>query len=127
MAGGGYVAPGVEDLDGEASPLAAAQRLWEPFADHPEALLQAGAMVVGALCVPLVLRARPGGRRTAAAATWVALVAGSMVAVATAGVDAVGAVVPAGLVVLAWALRPWRILRRRGLARASATLRSPTA
>jgi hypothetical protein len=127
MAGGGYVAPGVEDLDGEASPLAAAQRLWEPFADHPEALIQAGAMVVGALCVPLVLRARPGGRRTAAAAIWVALVAGSMVAVATAGVDAVGAVVPAGLVVLAWALRPWRILRRRGLARASATLRSPTA
>ena len=127
MAGGGHLAPGVETLDGQSSPLVAARRLWDPLAAHPEALLQALAMVVGAMCVPLVLRARPGRPRAVAATVWVVLVAGSMVAVATAGVTALGAVVPAGLVVVAWALRPWRVLRRRAPARASATLRSPTA
>ena len=84
-------------------------------------------MVVGAMCVPLVLRARPGRPRAVAAGIWVVLVAGSMVTVAAAGVNALGAVLPAGLVVVAWALRPWRVLHRRGPARASATLRSPTA
>ena len=127
MAGGDYVPPGVENLDGESSPAVAARRLWEPLAAHPEALLQAVALVVGAMCVPLVLRARPGRPRAVAATIWVVLVAGSMVAVATAGVNALGAVLPAGLVVVAWALRPWRVLGRRGAARASATLRSPTA
>ena len=127
MAGGGYAAPGVETLDGESSPLVAARRLWDPLAAHPEALLQAVAMVVGAMCVPLVLRTRPGRPRAVAATVWVVLVAGSMVAVATAGVTALGAVVPAGLVVVAWALRPWRVMRRRAPSRASATLRSPTA
>ena len=77
---------------------------------HSTHLLQAGVLVV--MVTPLV---------------GVIIVAGSMVAVATAGVNALGAVVPAGLVVVAWALRPWRVLRRRGPARASATLRSPTA
>jgi hypothetical protein len=35
--------------------------------------------------------------------------------------------VPAAVIVLAWAMRPWRVLRRRVPARASATLRNPTA
>ena len=38
MAGGGHLAPGVETLDGQSSPLVAARRLWDPLAAHPEAL-----------------------------------------------------------------------------------------
>ena len=46
-----------------SSPAAAGRALWEPLADRPEALVQAAALVAAAMCVPLVLRARPGGPR----------------------------------------------------------------
>jgi hypothetical protein len=49
------------------------------------------------------------------------------VATAADPADAVGALVPTAIVVLGWAARPWRVLRRRVPAKASATLRQPTA
>ena len=68
-----------------------------------------------------------GGARLAACAAWLAAVGAALVATAPDAADAVAALVPAAVVVLAWAMRPWRVLRRRVPARASATLRTPTA
>ena len=58
LAGGGFVGSAVADLDGESSPQAVAERLWQPLADRPEAAVQAAAVIVAALCVPVVVRAR---------------------------------------------------------------------
>jgi hypothetical protein len=127
LAGGGHVASAVSDLDGEASPLAAADRLWQPLADRPEALVQGAALVGAAMCVPLVMRARAGGPRIVAAGLWVTGLAALLVATSATGEAALGAMIPAAVVILAWAVRPWRSLRRRGPARASATLRGPIA
>ena len=104
-----------------------AGRLWDPLAAHPGGAAPGAALVVGAMCVPLVLRAAPGGPRAVAAAVWVAALGRrSMVAVAPTRLTpwAPWCRRPGGV---AWALRPWRVLRRRVPARTSATLRSPTA
>ena len=113
LAGGGFVASAVRDLDGERSPAVAAERLWQPLADAPHAGVQALALVVAALCAPLVLRARPGGPRPVAAAIWMAALGTALVVPAPDPADALGAVIPAAMVVIAGALRPWRALRRR--------------
>jgi hypothetical protein len=127
LAGGGALPSAVGGLDEGASPAAAGRALWEPLADRPWALAQAAALAAAAMCVPLVLRARPGGPRLAACAGWLAAVGAALVATAPDGADAVAALAPTAVVALAWALRPWRVLRRREPARASATLRTPTA
>jgi hypothetical protein len=127
LAGGDPVPSAVGGLDAGASPEAAGSALWDPLAGQRDALVQAGLLVAAAMCVPLVLRARPGGPRLAASAAWVAGVAVGLAATAPDAAAAVAAAVPAGVIVLAWAMRPWRVLRRRVPARASATLRNPTA
>ncbi len=127
LAGGAPLPSAVGGLDEGSSPEDAGRALWDPLADRPEALVQAAALVAAAMCVPLVLRARPGGPRLAACAAWVAAVGAALVATAPDAADAVAALVPAAVIVLAWAMRPWRVLRRRVPARASATLRNPTA
>jgi hypothetical protein len=127
LAGGGPLPSAVGGLDEGASPEAAGSALWDPLADQPDSLVQAGVLVAAAMCVPLVLRARPGGPRLAACAAWVAGVAIALATTAPNAADAVAATVPAAVIVLGWAMRPWRVLRRRVPARASATLRNPTA
>ena len=127
LAGGGSVESGVGGLDEGSSPATAAEALWRPLADRPEALVQAGALVAASLCVPLVLRAGAGGPRLAACAVWLAALGAALALTAPTTQDAVAALVPSAVIVLAWAMRPWRVLRRRVPARASATLRSPTA
>ena len=127
LAGGGFVGSAVRELDGERSPAVAAERLWQPLSDAPHAGVQALALVVAAMCAPLVLRARPGGPRLAAAATWILLLGAALVMPAPDAAAALGAVIPAAIVVLAAALRPWRALRRRAPERVSATLRGPIA
>ena len=127
LAGGAPLPSAVGELDEGSSPADAGRALWDPLADRPEALVQAAALVAAAMCVPLVLRARPGGPRLAACAAWVAAVGAVLVATAPDAADAVASLVPAAVIVLAWAMRPWRVLRRRVPARASATLRNPTA
>jgi eukaryotic-like serine/threonine-protein kinase len=127
LAGGAPLPSAVGGLDEGASPEAAGSALWDPLVDQPESLVQAGALVAAAMCVPLVLRARPGGPRLAACAAWVAALGIALSVAAPDAADAVAATVPAAVIVLAWAMRPWRVLRRRVPARASATLRNPTA
>jgi eukaryotic-like serine/threonine-protein kinase len=127
LAGGGPLPSAVGRLDEGASPEAAGSALWDPLADQPDSLVRAGVLVAAAMCVPLVLRARPGGPRLAGCAAWVAAVAIVLATTAPNAADAVAATVPAAVIVLGWAMRPWRVLRRRVPARASATLRNPTA
>ncbi len=125
LAGGGFVSSAVRDLEGESSLAVAAERLWQPLDARPEAGLQALALVAAALLVPLVMRAVAGGPRVIAAALWLAGLGAALVATAADPASALGAVLPAGAVVLAWAIRPWRSLRRRAPVEASATLRGP--
>ncbi len=127
LAGGDPLPSAVGPLDGGSSPAAAGRALWEPLADRPEVLVQAAALVVASMCVPLVLRAAPGGPRLAASAAWLAALGAALIATAPDAAGAVGALVPTAVIVLAWAMRPWRVIRRRVPARASATLRQPTA
>jgi hypothetical protein len=127
LPGGGLVESAVRDLDGERSPAVAAERLWQPLADAPQAGMQALAMVVAAMCVPLVLRARPGAPRVIAAGAWILALGAALVGAAADPANALGAVIPAAIVIVVWAVRPWRALRRRAPERVSATLRGPIA
>ena len=125
MFGGPRVPAAIEDLRGELSPLVAGERLAEPLLAHPAALAQAGALVVAAMLVPLVLRARPGSTRALAAGgaciALLALLAGYSLDPAAA----LAAALPAAVIVMVWTLRPWRYLRARVGAAGSATLRNP--
>ncbi len=125
LAGCGFTASAIGDLQDENSPAVAARRLWEPMADHPGVAVQAVALVAAAMCVPLVLRARAGGPRLIAACLWTVALSAALVASASDLASALGAVIPAGIVVVGWSLRPWRSLGRRPPARSSATLRGP--
>ena len=125
LAGAGYVEPAVSALRDERSPAEAAERLWQPLADMPEAGVQAAILVIAAMCVPLVTRLRPDGPREAAALAWTAALATALVVAAPDPADALGAVIPATVVLVAAAFRPWRALAGRGPRKASATLRGP--
>jgi len=123
LAAGGYVSPATGDLADERSPIAAAQRLWEPLGAHPEALLQIPVFVAAAMCVPLVVRAEPGVPRTVLAGVWIAGLCAGLGVAAGDIVVALGATIPTAIVVLVWAVWPWRGRLRHAPARASATLR----
>jgi hypothetical protein len=125
LAGGGFTASAVGELEGEGAPEIILERLWQPLSDRPPTGIQALALVVAAMCVPLVLRARAGGPRVIAASLWVGVLTVVLVATAADVPAALGAAIPAGLVVIGWAVRPWRSLRRRPAPRPSATLRGP--
>ena len=125
LAGGGYVGSAVSDLEGETSPQAVAERLWQPLAGRPEVGVQAVAVIAAAMCVPLVLRARAGGPRVLAACLWLAGLGGVLIAASVDRAAAVGAIAPAAIVVIVWAVRPWASLRRRAPGGTSATLRGP--
>ena len=87
--------------------------------------VQAAAVIAAAMCVPLVLRARAGGPRVLAACIWLAGLGGVLVGASVDRAAAVGAIVPAAIVVIVWAIRPWAGLRRRVPVGTSATLRGP--
>jgi hypothetical protein len=125
LAGAGYVEPAVSALRDERSPAEAAERLWRPLADMPQAGVQVVVLVLAAMCVPLVLRLRADGPREVAALVWTAALATALVAAAPDPADALGAVIPGTIVLVAAAFRPWRALAGRGPRKASATLRSP--
>ncbi len=123
LAGGGFTGSAVSELEGVRTPTLVAERIWQPLADRPQAGLQALALVIAAMCVPLILRARAGGPRVIVATLWVGFLGAAMVATAADTATALGAVIPAGMVVIGWAVRPWKTLGRRSRRGTSATLR----
>jgi eukaryotic-like serine/threonine-protein kinase len=125
LAGAGYVEPAVSALRDERSPAEAAERLWQPLSDMPQAGVQTAVLVAAAMCVPLLVRLRPDGPREVAALAWTAALATALVVAAPDPADALGAVIPAAVVLVAAAFRPWRALAGRGPRKASATLRGP--
>jgi hypothetical protein len=85
----------------------------------------AAGLLVAALVAPLLLRARPGAQRVLACLGWAAALAGVAVIGLpdpTVGLAAVG---PSAILIVVWALRPWRTLSRIGAEPRSATLRGP--
>jgi hypothetical protein len=85
----------------------------------------AAGLAVAALAAPLVIRARPGGQRVLASIGWAVGLGGVAVVGLpdpTVGLAAVG---PSAILIVVWALRPWRTLGRMGSEPTSATLRGP--
>jgi hypothetical protein len=117
--------PAIDRLRDVTSLPRAARVLAEPLLERPEALAGGLALAVAALAVPLVLRAPPGSPRVVAALLWSAGLATLLQAAPGAGPRTLGAVLPACVVVVVWALRPWQILLGTGSRTRSATLREP--
>ena len=106
--------------------VAAVRWALEPVRDRPAVLAVAALLVAAAMAAPLVLRARPGAPRVAAAAAWcLALGIGAALLSGDAGAAA-EAMLPSCILVPAWAARPWRRPGSRARRRA-VIIRGPAA
>jgi hypothetical protein len=118
--------PALRALEGVNSPVVALRRTLEPVRDRPAVLAVAALLVAAAMAAPLVLRARPGAPRVAAAAAWcLALGIGAALLSGDAGAAA-EAMLPSCILVPAWAARPWRRPGSRARRRA-VIIRGPAA
>ena len=108
LAGGGYLTGAFSELRDERSPLTAAGRLWEPIGAHPMVLAQFAVVAIAALCVPPLIRTRPGGGRIAGTALWLGGLGGGLAATAIDPPAALGATIPSAIVIGVWAVWPWR-------------------
>ena len=89
-------------------------------------LLWGGAgLIIAALAAPLVIHARPGGQRVLASIVWALGLGGIAVIGLPDPSVGIAAVAPSAILVVVWALRPWRTLARVGTEPTSATLREP--
>ncbi|MCB0881880.1 MAG: serine/threonine protein kinase [Thermoleophilia bacterium] len=117
----GTAVPGGHVADGRGNPVGVVRDVAAPLAGAPWVWAQAAVLVAGAMLAGAMVRRR-GGARGAAALAWItALVAG----LAITGPDPKSALVAcaaSGVVVLGWALRPWRFLVREASPGPSATL-----
>jgi hypothetical protein len=100
-------------LAGEASPLAAAERVWAPLRDRPEVLAAAVVMVAFSMLVPLLARARGDGPRLVWALGWIGSLAVVQAVIAPDPLAVLVAFLPSAILVAAWAARPWRVVMRR--------------
>ncbi len=117
--------PASEVLAGVRDPAAAISSIHELLAGSWWIVWGAAGLLVAALAAPLVLRARPGRQRVVACLVWAAALGGVGVVGLpdpTVGLAAVG---PSAILIVVWALRPWRTLSRMGAEPRSATLRGP--
>jgi hypothetical protein len=112
------VRPALRALEGMTAPVVAARRLSEPVRNHPEALAAAGVLVLAAMLVPLLVRARPGGQRIVLVAGWILGLSAAQIALTGAAGRLVETLLPSCIILAAWAARPWRPLAGRAEARA---------
>jgi len=118
--------PGLDAVGGERDPLAAVRTLVEPLADQPWAGWQALVLAAAAVAARAMFRAPAGPRRLAAVAAWsLASVAGAA-AVAPRPEEVAALAAPSVMLLVLWALRPWRHLARLGGTPVSATVRGPS-
>ena len=117
--------PASEVLAGVRDPAAAIHRVQVLLSGSWWIVWGAAGLLVAALAAPLVLRARPGTQRVLACLGWAVVVGG--IAVVGLPDPAVGlaAVAPSAILIVVWAVRPWRTLSRIGAEPRSATLRGP--
>ncbi len=112
------------DLDGRKDPVHALTAITDAAAARPSVIVAAGVIALGAMFVPMLLRLRSGVPRALGVATWIA---GLIVVVAMTGgsvENALGALIPGGILVAAGAAIPWQRLRRGGMRREAVTLRA---
>jgi hypothetical protein len=117
--------PASDVLAGVRDPAAAVSSVQILLAGSWWVVWGAIGLLVAALAAPLVLRTRPGRQRVIACTVWAAALGG--VAVVGLPDPSVGlaAVAPSAILIVVWALRPWRTLSRMGAEPRSATLRGP--
>jgi eukaryotic-like serine/threonine-protein kinase len=123
---GGPVSPALGPLEGIGAPATAARRLLAPLREQPGALIAAAALAAAALCVPAIVRARPGAPRALLVAAWMAALAVGTAIVSPDPRALPVTLGPSAIVLVAWAARPWRPLARRPQRRPS-TIRGPAA
>jgi hypothetical protein len=125
LAGPGPARSASTSLLGVDAPADAADRLWPLLEGQSWLLWQAAVLVAAALTAPLLLRFAVGSPRGTAAGVWgIGLVFAATV-VSPDPATTLAATLPGVVLVVAWALRPWRTLGRLGGEPASATLRGP--
>lgn len=122
LAGGPFAPAGGDDL-GSTSPIVLGRALWEPVGAHPLVLGQIAVVALAAAVAPAVLRAPQGGARIALAALWLAGLGAGLAACVADPPAALGATLPAAIVVGVWAVWPWRSPAGRVPSKAFATLR----
>jgi len=117
--------PASEAVAGIRDPAAVISSIHELLLGSWWVVWGALGLLIAALAAPLVLRVRPGRQRVLACLVWGAALGG--VAVVGLPDPAVGlaAVGPSAILIVVWALRPWRTLSRIGAEPRSATLRGP--
>lgn len=109
----------------ERSPLAALRSIGDTLAADPELLARAGVLVAAAIAARPAL-AGPEASRIMRAGAWCIGVLVGFALTASAPIDGATAALPACVIVLVIAARPWTHLRQRPAPQASATLRGPT-
>ncbi len=85
----------------------------------------AAGLLAAALAAPLVIHVRPGGQRVLASIGWAVGLGGVAVVGLPDPTVGIAAVAPSAILIVVWALRPWRTLARMGTEPTSATLRGP--
>jgi hypothetical protein len=109
----------------ERSPLAALGSIGDAITADPELLTRAGVLVAAAIAARPAL-AGPEASRIMRAGAWCIGILVGFALTAAAPIDGAAAALPACVIVLVIAARPWTHLRQRPTPQASATLRGPT-
>ena len=123
---GGRITGVWERVRGVVSPIETVTRLGEPLQQRPSIAISAALVAAAALVFPVLLRLRTGVPRAAGAAALIALMIAGAAAAGGSIESAVGAFLPGGILVVAWAGSPWRRLRRGVDRQATVTLRGAT-
>ncbi|HWH13420.1 MAG TPA: serine/threonine-protein kinase [Miltoncostaeaceae bacterium] len=118
--------PGLDVVARERDPVTAVRELAAPLAEHPWAGWQALVLGAAAIGARAMFRATPGPRRVAAVAAWSLATVLAAAAVAPRPEEVAALAAPSVMLLLLWALRPWRHLARLGGTPVSATVRGPS-
>jgi len=117
--------PASEVLSGVRDPAAAINGIHALLAGSWWIVWGAAGLLAAALTAPLVVRARPGRQRVVACLAWAVALGGVAIVAQPDPSVGLAAVAPSAILIVVWALRPWRTLSRMGAAPRSATLRGP--
>jgi len=117
--------PASEALAGVRDPAAAVSDIHALLAGSWWILWGGAGLLAAALAAPLILRTRPGRQRVVACLVWSAALGGVAVVDLPDPTVGIASVAPSAILIVVWALRPWRTLSRMGAEPRSATLRGP--
>ncbi len=125
MLGGASASAAHAAVADERSPLAALGSITDAIAADPELLARAAVIVAAAVAARPAL-AGPEASRIMRTGAWCIGILVGFALTANTPIDGAAAALPACVIVLVIAARPWTHLRQRPAPQASATLRDPT-